>query len=97
MTAPSIILVHTRICHLVNVCVSVPGEVRLGGLLMGEGLGAAQAQAGLVSVQYVPYSWTGRTVLTRQRAGFGGRVRHRCCKLQLQFHMLTQLKGEGVG
>lgn len=71
---------------------SIPHEVAARGLLVGEGLRAAQA--GLVPLHQVPHSWATRTALSRERPGLGRRVGHTGSELQLQFHVLAQLGGE---
>lgn len=70
----------------------VPHEVGPGGLLVGEGLGAAQA--GLVAVQQVSHSRAGRAVLTGQGASLGRGVGNRGGELQLELHVLTELERE---
>lgn len=68
---------------------SIPHEVATGGLLVGEGLRAAQA--GLVPLHQVPDGRAAGAALVREGPGLGRRVGHASSKLQLQFHVLAQL------
>uniref|UniRef100_A0A480HJZ6 Uncharacterized protein C7orf43 homolog isoform X1 n=1 Tax=Sus scrofa TaxID=9823 RepID=A0A480HJZ6_PIG len=67
-----------------------PHEVAAGGLLVGEGLRSAQAR--LVPLDQIPDSGAAGAALARQGPGFGRRVGHAGRELQLQFHVLAQLK-----
>lgn len=68
---------------------SIPHEVATGGLLVGEGLRAAQAS--LVPVHQVPDGRTAGAALAREGPGLGRRVGYAGSELQLQFHVLAQL------
>lgn len=67
-----------------------PHEVAAGRLLVGEGLRAAQAS--LVPLHQVPDSRATGAALSREGPGLRRRVGHAGSELQLQFHMLAQLK-----
>lgn len=69
----------------------LPHQVAAGRLLVGEGLGAAQA--GLVPFHQVPDGWATGAALAGQGPGLRGRVGHTGRELQLQFHVLAQLGG----
>ena len=66
---------------------SVPHEVASGRLLVGEGLGAAQAS--LMPLHQVPDSRAAGAALAREGPGLGWRVGHAGGELQLQFHVLA--------
>lgn len=68
---------------------SIPHEVAAGGLLVREGLRAAQAS--LVSLHQVPDSRAAGAALSREGPGLRRRVGHTGGELQLQFHVLAQL------
>ena len=68
---------------------SIPHEVAAGGLLVGEGLRAAQA--GLVPLHQVPDGRAAGAALAREGPGLGRRVGHAGSELQLQLHVLAQL------
>lgn len=68
---------------------SIPHEVAAGGLLVGEGLRAAQAS--LVPLHQVPDGRAAGAALAREGSGLGWRVGHAGSELQLQFHVLAQL------
>lgn len=70
-------------------CSSIPHEVAAGGLLVGEGLRAAQA--GLVPLHQVPDGRAAGAALAREGSGLGWRVGHAGSELQLQLHVLAQL------
>ena len=71
---------------------SIPHEVATGGLLVGEGLRAAQA--GLVPLHQVPDGRAAGAALAREGPGLGRWVGHAGSELQLQFHVLAQLGWE---
>lgn len=68
---------------------SIPHEVAAGGLLVGEGLRAAQAS--LVPLHQVPDSRAARAALAGEGPSLRRRMGHTGSELQLQFHVLAQL------